>query len=268
MIGVAGSRSQQQRNSAAEMGSNDGTDMVQALTAMLQQVTHGLQAVHDDEQSHELAGRPPRPDSLPRHRRHLPPGAIAAFTASHHPSSPPSCPLPAGGCAGRHGPRGSRTAGAAAAAAGRLGGGARACRAPRGAPAPQAAAGAAGGQRPGRRQLAALRPGRHAAADGRVSCPVGTARCCAAGAVWNSMAKCATPNQAHACRHLPCFTPPTPICCTCPSACHQPGAAAVWIGAPAGRAGPGDQGSAAGQRRRLAGRAAGVWAWLLLLLCC
>lgn len=78
-------------------------------------------------------------------------------------------PIPAGGGAGRHRPRGSRTARGSAAAAGCLGGGAGAGSAPRGAPTPSPAAGAAGWQLPGWWQLAALRPSCHAAADGRVS---------------------------------------------------------------------------------------------------
>ena len=73
------------------MASTGGTDVLQALAAMLQQVTHGWIALHGSEQTYEMAGRPARPLLARRRCRRrlplLPPDAAAP----HPPPCAPSC---------------------------------------------------------------------------------------------------------------------------------------------------------------------------------
>lgn len=61
------------------MASTGGTDVLQALAAMLQQVTHGWIALHGSEQTHGTAVRPSRLGLLARRRCHrLPAGGAAS----------------------------------------------------------------------------------------------------------------------------------------------------------------------------------------------
>lgn len=183
------------------MASTVGTDVLQALAAMLQQVTHGWIALHGSEQTYEMAGRPARPLLARRRcRRRLP---LLSPDAAASPSLRPSLlPVSAGGGAGRHRPRGSRPARGSAAPARRLGGGAGAGGTPRGAPTPSPAAGAAGRQPPGGWQLAALRPSRHAAADGWVS----SGRGCR-GLWWGVRLHCRRPAMCGGLMHRPLSLP-------------------------------------------------------------
>lgn len=124
-----------------------------------------------------------------------PPAAAAATAASLAPPLSIMLLVPARGGPGRCRPRGPRTARGAATAAGRPGGGAGAGGAPRGAP-PPAAAGAARRQRPGQRQLAALGPGGHAAADGRVRRMRAWQQACYSSRRWAGNAWCHRQSRA------------------------------------------------------------------------